>query len=379
MMRWMLLAVLVVVLTTAATVGVQYLPDTTSEGKLAFPNSNDDSAGPPAKAVLVEGGDTTYSFGTFAQYSKGTHVWVIKNEGEGDLKLTQGYKSCSCTIANLKENGTVVVKPGDTTTVELEWNTKEHVGRFNQRAEVNTGNDPHRQKFEFVVSGMVSPALVVIPPGNTIPFQNITSEESHKAHFALFSPDKPDMQITELRTSKPDLMSVTAQPLTEEEKKELEAEAGFQVFLELRPGMPLGEFHEELIVRTNHPKQPEVRMAVVGRVIGPITAMPDRVTLMGVLESQGATKEISLWVRGRDATKFEVAKSPKELQVVIAEVEEKPGGEEKDVKARRYRLTVTVLPGTPPGKIDGSIILKTDHPYAAEVRIPVNITVRTSG
>ena len=45
-----------------------------------------------------------------------------------------------------------------------------------------------------------------------------------------------------------------------------------------------------------------------------------------------------------------------------------PGGQ--------YLLTVTVPPGMPPGDIDDQIVLKTDHPKAGEVKIPVAIRIQ---
>jgi hypothetical protein len=42
-------------------------------------------------------------------------------------------------------------------------------------------------------------------------------------------------------------------------------------------------------------------------------------------------------------------------------------------------LTVTVPPGTPNGVISAPIILKTDHPQATELKIPINIIVRSAG
>ena len=39
-------------------------------------------------------------------------------------------------------------------------------------------------------------------------------------------------------------------------------------------------------------------------------------------------------------------------------------------------MTVTVPPGTEPGLIQGSIVLRTDHPSVSELTIPVNITVQ---
>ena len=42
-------------------------------------------------------------------------------------------------------------------------------------------------------------------------------------------------------------------------------------------------------------------------------------------------------------------------------------------------MTVTVPPGTPGGLVDDRIVLKTDHPQAGEIKIPVSIYVTRSG
>src|SRR5438093_186955 len=97
MKRWILLACLVVVLTSAATVAVQFLPDEgPRRGGIDYPAAPVD-AGPQAKAELV--GEPVYKFETAPQYSKLERDWVIKNTGTADLQITIGPPACSCTIA----------------------------------------------------------------------------------------------------------------------------------------------------------------------------------------------------------------------------------------------------------------------------------------
>ncbi len=67
-----------------------------------------------------------------------------------------------------------------------------------------------------------------------------------------------------------------------------------------------------------------------------------------------------------------MAKKPDALKVAIAPVDEKI---KENAAGRGYRMTVTVKPGTPAGVIDTPIQLKTDHPKAAEVVVPVEIQV----
>ncbi len=62
--------------------------------------------------------------------------------------------------------------------------------------------------------------------------------------------------------------------MTAEETKRLRIEGGYNVSVQVKPGMPVGQFHEELLIETDHPKRSEVRVSVGGRVIGPISVVP---------------------------------------------------------------------------------------------------------
>ena len=85
----------------------------------------------------------------------------------------------------------------------------------------------------------------------------------------------------------------------------------------------------------------------------------------------GATKEVALLVRGNTAPNFGVARKPENLEVAI---------EPDDAKTKgRYRMLVTVPKGTAAGRLEGLIILKTDHPRAGELKIPVDIYVSNRG
>ena len=110
------------------------------------------------------------------------------------------------------------------------------------------------------------------------------------------------------------------------------------------------------------------RLKIIGTVTGPISVSPDRLRLVNVTSSRGGSGEVTLLVRGGKPTKFEVIQKPEKLNVDV-EPNETP------TLKGRYRVRVTVPRGTPPGKIDETITIKTDNPKAAELKIPVNILV----
>jgi hypothetical protein len=366
MLRWVILAVAVVVLTALSTFVVAYLPD--SEARALVPAKT--RTGPQPKVELDE--EPVFEFGKMAQHSIGKHTWKIKNVGEAELELwMEGKPTCSCTIAKLENGAKAVVRPGESTEIELEWNTKDFErDNYSQGATFGT-NDPSRPVFQLTVAGKVSPAVIVVPP-QMIQFQTISNEETHQANLAVFSPDRSGLKLTKLATSKPGLIQAHATPMTPEEARQLKTEAGYKVTVEIKPGMPQGAFHEELVIQTDHPKQPEVKVSMTGTMIGPINVVPEALRIPNVSGLKGGHGELALLVRGGRDTQFKVEHAPAKLEVAIARA---------DLPAQkgRYRMTVTIPAGTPAGTIQDWIILKTDHPQAAEVKIRVNIRVSRSG
>ncbi len=371
MLRWVILMVAVVALTAVATVAVPYLMD--SEGARKVPVV--EVTGPQPKLVLESAPE--YDFGKMAKFEKATHSWVVKNEGELPLEIwQQGQTTCSCTVAKpgldqkTQKSVKMVIPPGKSDTVELSWHTEKDLGEnYSQGATFGT-NDPRRPRFNLTVKGKVYPAVEIVPP-QMIQFPRISNEEPHRARFLVFSKERPDLKVIKVETSKPDLIVGKAQPMTTEEAAMTKVEKGYRVDVEVKPGMPLGNFHEELVVHTDHPKQPDVKVSVGGFVFGPISVSPERVRMTGVSGAEGASRDLVLVVRGGQETHFEVTQKPEKLEVAIAR------DDKSNIKGR-YRLTVEVPKGTAPGDVEGEIVLKTDHPRAREVKIPVSILISRS-
>lgn len=367
MKRWILLAVLVVAVTTTTTVAVQYLSlDPTTFGSSKYPALTRPSGPQPMAAVE---GDLTHHFGVAAQDAKIEKEWAIRNDGEADLILTKGPTPCSCTIADF-ENGkdTITLKPGERITLHLTFETRDYNGAYRKPATVVT-NDMLHPTLEFVGEGTVRPAVMLYPPEKTINYVEISNDtDEHPAGVALYSVDRPDIAIAGLDSSRPGEVVVSHEPMTAEDCKGLGIEKGHRINVNVTSAMPLGVFREEVVIKTDHPKQPELRLTVTGKMVGPISTTPDRVWMVPVSSRQGATKAIILTVRGSRATTFEVAKKPEKFQVEVTPRDESN-------QDGQYRLTVTVPPGLPSSTIMEEIVLKTDHPKASELKIPVDIVI----
>jgi hypothetical protein len=362
MLRWVILSVIVVVLTASAALVVHYGAGSSSTFELPSASRNQ---GPQPKVEID--GPLTYEFGNMATQKTGTHTWVIRNRGQADLELTMLGSNCQCTIAKFKKGEKAVVPPGETTEITLEWKTNDSVGDYAKSATIGT-NDPGRPEFKLSVRGQVHMPVVHYPPDPVIQMGTISNEEPGRATVAVFSLDRPELQITRISSSKPDLIVGTATPLSSDETRVLKVQAGHRVDLEVLPGMTIGNFRDEVVIETDHPDQPKLTLTLVGSVTGPISIVPSKLQMISVKSREGATQQVTLLVRQGRPTNFEVAHKPEKLEVSIVP-------NDTPTLKGRYRLTVTVPPGTAAGLVDDQIILKTDHPNAGELKIPVNILV----
>ncbi|MGE3821875.1 MAG: DUF1573 domain-containing protein [Isosphaeraceae bacterium] len=373
MKRWILLTVLIVGLSAAGTVAVQFMPEPGMPGALGeAPISGGTGSSAPSgarpKAVLV--GDPTFEFGRAPQFRTDSHSWTVKNEGDADLELTMLSSTCSCTLAKFKDGKTAVVKPGESTEITLEYETRDNNGDYRKGAEIGT-NDPNLKQFSLYVSGLVYPAVMTYPPDPVLNYGAITNDdEEHPYGLAVFSPDRPETKILKVETSNPSV-SATFEPMTTEEAAAIptmKITAGQKLIVKVRSDLPLGAFREEVVVSTDHPKQPTFRLSLAGKMVGPINPQPGAVLMHDVGSKNGGTGGVTLVVRNQRDTTFEVVKKPEGLDVEVSPAD-------NGAKKGRYSLRVKVPPGTAPQRFEDEIVLKTDHPKAGQVIVPLSVWV----
>jgi len=368
MMRWVVLAVLAVALTATATVVVQSWSEETSlSGGPSYPAPNPKPTGPQPRAVVD--GELIYKFGRRAQFTTFEKDFVIKNEGEGDLVLELSDPPCSCTVAGFQDEkgnktGTKkVVPPKQQATIHFTWQTRGNSGHYEKPATLLTNDHEHPQ-LVFAADGEVFPAVIVYPDMKMNLAEISTDQDEYTQAIAVYSPDRPDLKITEIVSSRPDLITTTDEPMSPEECKGLKAEKGRHITVKIKRGLPLGAFYEELAIKTDHPQQPELKINLSGKMVGPISLTPERARLFKVSGSRGGSGEVKILVRNQRPTRFEVVSAPARFKVDITP-------DDKTDKPGRYLITVTIPPGQPTGLFDDMIVLKTDHPHASELKVPV--------
>ncbi len=379
MFRWILLAVLVVGVSAAIPLAISFLPADSSGAVVLRPVSK--RSGPQGK--LFVDGDPEFKFGVLSTRTKQSHEWTVKNTGEGDLELQKGASSCQCTVANFEKDpktgegrDKLVLKPGQSTVITVTYDTKDNAGPFEKTTSLLT-SDPGQPEFVFRVSGSVRPPIVTEPSPPMFEVGSVQNIKGAELRMAMTSFDQPDFKITGIRSSKPAMLEAKSQDLSTEELNVLSSrdfKNGYRVDISVKPSQELGVFSEEIVLTTDHPKMPEIRIPVTGRFDGPISLVPTSLRIGDATGSNGGKGTVLVSVREHASTQFSVDTPPDNLQAEIVRADV-AGDAASPSKVQHFKLTVTVPPGTAPGVYKGALVLKSDHPQVSQLRVPYDIIV----
>ncbi len=280
----------------------------------------------PPKPVLSV--DRLYNFGVLQNGEVGKHQFVLKNKGDADLTISVEETSCKCTAANLGNN---IVKPGDSTVIDVTWKTADYMGEYTQKVLIQT-NDPDMMMVELEVRGKIVADARAMPSDLT--FSNITHGYTAQTQTQIACYKNPPLEITGFDYLNPDAkdrFELKITPLTEEEyRSEPDATGGYQLTLTAKDNLPLGPFSETLVLKTNSPLQPEIKVPIYGTVVGNISlAGPgwndeSKTWILGMLESGKVGKKI-LWVLDRsikaeDRKNIKPGETPPHIKLEIESV-----------------------------------------------------------
>jgi hypothetical protein len=341
--------------------------------------------GPYPKVVLPE---TEFNFDVMAVNDEMTHKFIVKNEGEAPLKLKVKGTSCSCTLSDVAKDE---IPTGGEAEVELKWTPHAPDMAFEKTADIWT-TDPDNRIITFTVKGRVEPMLDVAPlDGWTLENLDRTKPQTVTAEFRSAILDK--FTLTSIEPSSESL-AVTQEPLTEEELKEFNSKSGYRLKVTLDASqLKVGKIEEHITVETDVKGFATLNFPIRGQFLGSITGLPYtpegverppgmiwtrevlQTALGDVQASEGGTGWYKLIVGDMpEGQKFEVIGTESSMEFVTATVEPLPTP--KNNPRQFFVVTFKVKPGVPPGsyqsKQSAQVILKTNHPYASEIKFYVS-------
>jgi len=91
-------------------------------GILAFSNIQNNSGLQPRILVSEE----EWDFGKVTQGEKPTHIFIVKNGGEGDLIIEGVKESCACIEVLIS---TTRIQPGESAELKVSYDTTDYLGK----------------------------------------------------------------------------------------------------------------------------------------------------------------------------------------------------------------------------------------------------------
>lgn len=372
-------------------------PVTKIEDQPDFPKPSE--TGPHPKTTFEE---TEFDFGTRPRFSKGSHKFVVTNNGEAELKLKTGRTTCQCTIGELGQD---TVAPGESTTIELSWEIKQAGPGFRHSAQIHT-NDPANPTQTLSVKGNIGVDLAVWPADRwSLGSMNVDGEAKQESY--VYSQISDNMEVTNVTCSQPgltfDITQVTQDELgglksrlmadsapppdphgNDERPKTPDIKAAARITVRAGSQIPAGQFSIPVTIHTNLEDTSTISIAVSGVRPGPYQFFPlpgtnyqhsSMMIAAGEIPSDKKHESgLLLICRGfNDELKLnEVVAEPSWLKV---ELEPAPG----DGDVRRYRLMLKFPAGLPsmvrtPAE-PAKLTLRTNHPDAEILKLKATFVV----
>ncbi len=124
--------------------------------------------------------EAVHVFGNMAPHSSDTHQFRIQNTGSGPLTLDVVGTSCKCATGRLTKG---IVPPGESTELEVTWNTGQPGEEYDQTVLLKT-NDPEHPQIELTIQGEVYAELVA---PEQVGFAKADLSDVVKSGFVIYS------------------------------------------------------------------------------------------------------------------------------------------------------------------------------------------------
>ncbi len=316
-------------------------------------------AEPAPKAVPVE---PIKNFDIVPRGELIRHEFLIKNEGDATLEITDVHPACGCTVVNFDTK----IEPGQTGRVEAKVDTQDFAGPISKSIAVFT-NDKANPKLQLVVKADVKPYISVEP--GYARYSYVQGEPLRPISQTLWSEDGRDINIVRVKTPYNHL-KVSYREAKEEERKKDAKGRQWRIDVELTPNAPVGALKDYVEVETDHPKQKLVKLPISGFVRPRQHITPVDLDF-GEIEGAALPLQRSLHFTNFATEGIEVAKVETGLAGVTLTTtpnDKQPG--------HRLMLTLTLGPEMPKGDFNTAIKIYTTDKQMPFILLPIKGTVK---
>jgi len=357
------------------------LARSTAERRPAAPAAVDAGALAPHPKAVVDADEHDFGFLDVADSAR--HVFVIRNEGAGPLRLERGGTSCKCTMSHLPEGE---IPPGGAAEVAVSTKaTAAKGGLFRHTANILT-NDPERKVISLTVRGVYRTFLAAQPERIDFPRAGREGDGSEplRAEVAVFSQAFEQFDLSSVSATL-EGVSWEIEPLAADVLEPLEAKCGYRIAMVLPDDLPEEGFshtlHISAIPAGEDRKLQTLNVPLNREFVRPVQFFgPDltmaRALLLGTIAqgtSRRTTVTLKVALQPRALRVRHIAAEPEFVRVRMAPL--KPDAPELGL----YRIEVEVPADAPMcnhlGVEAGRVRIETDHPKVPELNLRLEFAV----
>ncbi|HEX8875590.1 MAG TPA: DUF1573 domain-containing protein [Phycisphaerales bacterium] len=315
----------------------------------------------------------TFDFGKILCDKPVEHVFKFKNTGDANLIITSATGSCHCTVPALAKSE---YAPGEEGEIKVVFDPKgKAAGKVQQRVTV-VSNDPTSPTSSLTIEADLM-AIVTVEPARLVAFGQIAKGESKTVELNLTG-----------RLENFNITGVTFDGVGEEikpvigspEPVEINGEKMKRVNVKLvyPAAKKIERFQRNVIITTNDEREKEIRLPVMGEVLGDLDVRPMRVSMGLVAREAEFSNTATITSRGGKPFKIkgikQIATPGREDPQLTFDI--KPNTKAGGGEPSEYTVAVS---GKAPKESFRSVIdceVLTDMPGEESIKLGVYIVVR---
>lgn len=284
--------------------------------------------------------------------------FVIRNEGDAVLELLEVKPACGCTVASFDAK----IAPGGQGKVHAELDTTGFLGAIAKGITVLT-NDPANPRLQLTIQAEVESRMRATP--GYARYIYVQGHGEAPIGQTVWATDFPDLEIREVVSPYP-LLTTSFREAAADERSPDTTGRQWRVITTLQPDAAIGALTRPVVIRTNHPREPEFEIPVSGFVRPLFAATPATVDFGSVALDQEKRFGVALVNFGTD---------PVEIQAVESSVAGITATAEEVAPGHRFALRLVLTPALAKGAVNGVIRVRTTSTRQPVFEIPVTGTV----
>lgn len=317
-----------------------------------------EAAAPAPKIVAVE---AIKDVGKVAKSDKVKIDFEIRNSGAAELIIQDVRPTCGCTVASFDAK----IAPGASGKIHAEVDTIDFAGPIAKTITV-LSNDPTTPRLTLTIKATVLPQVEVHPG-----FARYIYVQSHDPGLLkqwLWTDNFADFKVTGIVSPYKFLTASFHQATPDELRPEVAGNTNqWIVETTIQPDAEVGALREFLIVKTNHPKQKEMRIPITG-FVRPVMSVTPYIADFGAIDVAESAKDMSLILVNFGEEAIEIKKVTTTTPGVEATVRAIEAG-------RRYEIKLALTSKMPKGAVNSMLKIETTSVRKPTIDVPLKGTV----